>query len=192
MDRATDERWREALKKKGQQVVRQQLDCRPGPPTELLYDIVDEPPYPTRAYCEAWCRGMPAKSVGMSGTGAMVVIMSILVVVCVFRGALSLSSADVNWLSSSDEPYHSGQSAPQPAAAPHAASASSGAASSSDTSLGNTATQNSSVISTQSQGSIRSGCTAVSNAGNQATVETRAPCSKLGQPFVQRSSGSGG
>jgi hypothetical protein len=186
MDRATDERWREALKKKGQQVVRQQLDCRPGPPSELLYDIVDEPPYPTRAYCEAWCRGAPAKSIGMSPAGAMVLISSILLIICVFRGAMSWSSADTNWLSATGAPYHSAQSAPKAVGGGGGRAASGGGGSSSGNAL-----QNSSLITTTQQGSILSGCTAVSSAGDQATVSSRGPCSKLGQPFLSKG-GSGG
>jgi hypothetical protein len=181
MDRATDERWREALEKKGQDAIRHKLDLRPGPPGELFYDIVDAPPYPDRAFCEAWCRGVPPRTGGMSRIGAMVVIMSILVVVCGLRAFTSSSKQDANWLSPTTSQYHPSAAA----AAPHG-----GGAGSSDDSIQNSAAQNSSVINTQQKASILPSCSSVSSAGTVATVHSAGACSKLGQPFKQ-GSGSG-
>jgi hypothetical protein len=204
MDRATDERWREALDKKGRGVVRQQLDLRPGPPSELFYDIVDEPPYPSREYCEAWCRDTPAKTGGISGSGVMVIIMSVLVLVCGLRAFAPFSKQDAgwlspdttqsrsttplpnaNWLSPDTTPYHPTAVAPPPSGG--------GSANSDDspqnTALQNQSAQNSSIISTQNQNTILPACTAVSSGGNLATVRSQKSCSQLGQPFAK---GSGG
>ena len=56
MDRATQERWCAALRRKGVAAVQAELDLHPGRPTDALFDMADAPPYPTRAFCEAWCR----------------------------------------------------------------------------------------------------------------------------------------
>jgi hypothetical protein len=194
MDRATVERWREALDKKGLDVVRQQLDLRPGRPDEVIYNIVDEPPYPDRAFCEDWCRGAPPPPTAMSGTGAMVVIMSVLVVVFALRAAMSFSSADVNWLAPNTGAFHPAQSAassmPRTGSAP-TASGSGGSASSSVTALQNSAAQNSSVVNTTEQGSMLPSCTSVSG-GTVTSVQSLPSCSKLGQPFMKKSSGPHG
>jgi hypothetical protein len=194
MDRATVERWRDALDKKGHDVVRKQLDLRPGHPGELVYNIVDEPPYPDRAFCEDWCRGAPPPPTAMSGTGAMVVIMTVLAVVFAFRAAMSFSTADPNWLTPNTGAFHPTQqsstsstpSIPIPSPAPMAG----GGAATSDSALQNTASQNSSVINTIQQNSVMMpSCTSVSSAGNRATVQALKSCSKLGQPFLKQSNG---
>jgi hypothetical protein len=182
MDRATVERWREALEQKGLNVVRQQLDLRPGPPNEVLYNIVDDPPYPDRAFCEDWCRGAPPPPVAMSGTGAMVVIMSILVVVFALRAFVSYGTADPNWLAPNAVPLHQ---TPMTGGALKTGGSGGGSASSTQ----NNSAQNGSVITTTEQGSMLPSCTSVSSGGNLATVQTQKACSKLGQPFVKQSSG---
>jgi hypothetical protein len=195
MDRNTEERWRTALQKQGQDAVRQRLDLRPGPQSELFYDIVDEPPYPDRAFCEAWCRGPTQRKSGISGAGVMVIIMSVLFVVCGLRAFTSSSKQDANWLAPNGAAFHH----PSPTAA-----SPTGAAGNSDTTIGfgavqNQATQNSSVINTQGQSSLLSGCTTVSSANNLATVQRLKPCSKLsaqvgmqGSTMGAGSSGSSG
>jgi hypothetical protein len=201
MDAADDERWREALAKKGKDVVRQKLDLRPGAPTELLYDVVDEPPYPDRAFCEAWCRDTLPKAGGISGSAVMVVIMSVLVLVCGLRAFAPFSKQDANWLSPDTTQSQSTTPLPNanwlsPDATPYhptqaAAPPPTGGATNSDDTLSNAALQNqatvnSSVISTQNQNSILPSCTAVSRAGNVASVQALPACSKLGQPFVKQ------
>jgi hypothetical protein len=183
MDRATVERWREALEKKGLDVVRHQLDLRPGRPDEVLYNIVDEPPYPDRAFCEDWCRGAPPPPTAISGTGAMVIIMSILVIVCVLRGFVSFSTADPDWLAPNSGTFHQASTA-APARQAGGSAGSAGPASS----IQNTAAQNGSVVNTTEQGSMLPSCTSVS-AGSIGSVQKLPSCSKLGQPFVKQSSG---
>jgi hypothetical protein len=175
MDRATEERWRAALKKKGMDAMRAELDLRPGRPTDPVYDIGDGPPYPTRAYCEEWCRGAPPPRMGPSGAAKMVIIMSILVVVCVIRALSSLSPADANWLSDNTVRYDYGKP-PAPR----------GGSSGSDDGIQNNATQNSSAIHAPNSVSTMPSCTSVASAGDLRTVNQLRPCDKLGKQSVQQ------
>jgi hypothetical protein len=175
MDRATEERWRAALKKKGIDAMRAELDLRPGRPTDPVYDIGDAPPYPTRAYCEEWCRGAPPPRLGPSGPATMVIIMSILVVVCVIRALTSLSPSDANWLSDNTVRYDYGKP-PVPR----------GGSSRSDDSIQNDATQNQSAIRMPNSVSTMPSCTSVASAGDLRTVNQLRPCDKLGKQSVQQ------
>ncbi len=47
--------WRTALQARGRDWVLSELNTRPGQPDDLLYDVVFEPPYPTREFCQRWC-----------------------------------------------------------------------------------------------------------------------------------------
>jgi hypothetical protein len=172
VDRATEERWCVALNEKGIDAVRVELDMRPGPATEVCYNIGDEPPYPTRAFCEEWCRGKPPRRMGLSGPTSMVVAMSLLVVVCIIRAIGSFSPSEKNWLSDNSVAYVR-EAVPTMRA-------------SSGSSMNQIA--NSDVITTSEQHTIRPACSAVSSAGDARTVQKLADCSKLGsQPGQQKS-----
>jgi len=47
--------WRNALQAKGRDWVLAELRTRPGQPQDILYDVVHEPPFPTREFCQRWC-----------------------------------------------------------------------------------------------------------------------------------------
>jgi hypothetical protein len=47
--------WRTALRAKGRDWVLSELRRRPGQPEDTLYDVVHEPPFPTREFCQRWC-----------------------------------------------------------------------------------------------------------------------------------------
>lgn len=47
--------WRNALQAKGRDWVLTELRTRPGQPQDILYDVVHEPPFPTREFCQRWC-----------------------------------------------------------------------------------------------------------------------------------------
>jgi hypothetical protein len=51
---ANAERWQEALRRLGKEEVWAKLSQRLGNPREPLYDIVYEPPFPTREFCQQW------------------------------------------------------------------------------------------------------------------------------------------
>ena len=55
MDALTELAWRNALKAKGREWVTSELRARPGRPDDALLDVVFEPPYPPRSFCEQWC-----------------------------------------------------------------------------------------------------------------------------------------
>jgi hypothetical protein len=169
MDRATEERWRTALKKKGLEVVQVELDMRPGRAGDICYDVGDEPPYPTRAFVENWCRGKPPKPFGPSGTTAMIIGMSLLFVVCIIRALSSFSPSEKDWLSDGAVPY-----------VREAVPTMRGSSASSDDTV-----QNSSVINSKQQPSIRAACNAVSSAGDGRTVQMLPECSKLGTGTTQ-------
>jgi hypothetical protein len=48
-------RWREAMNRMGRIAVEAELRSRPGRPTDRVLDIGNEPPYPTREFCQQWC-----------------------------------------------------------------------------------------------------------------------------------------
>ncbi len=168
MDRATEERWRAALKAKGMDVVQVELDLRPGRPEDLVYNVVDEPPYPTRAFCQNWCRGAPPPKFGPSGPTAMIVIMSVLIVVCVIRAITSYSPKEADWLSADQGTYHR-QEAP----------AMRGVLGGSDDTIQNTTMDNQGTDAATQMHTLMPGCSAVSSAGDTRTVHAAKPCSKL-------------
>jgi hypothetical protein len=47
--------WRTALQAKGRDWVLAELETRPGRPDDVVYDVVFEPPFPTREFCQRWC-----------------------------------------------------------------------------------------------------------------------------------------
>lgn len=55
MDAFAEATWRQALKAKGKDWVKAELQKRPGHPNDVVYDIVFEEPLPTRDFCLQWC-----------------------------------------------------------------------------------------------------------------------------------------
>jgi hypothetical protein len=175
MDLETEERWHAALEKRGKEEVRIELDLRPGRPEDLVFSIGDGPPYPTRAYCEAWYAGYRRKAIQISGTKAMVVITSLLTVVCIIWSISSASRQNEHWLSANVLPF---SRQPVPVVRPTMPV--------SDDTLGNSAIQNSDVITTQDKNTLLPACSAVAPAGNSATVSSLPPCNKLGARALQQ------
>jgi hypothetical protein len=177
MDRATDERWRAALEDRGMHVVRAELDSRPGRPGDLMYDYADGPPYPTRAFCEQWCRGAPPKRAGISGAGAMIIAMPVLIVVCIIQAISHFSPDETNWLSP-----HAGVFYRDETVIRHAGPAPS------DDSVKDSTIKNQSQIVTTETSSILAPCSSVSDAHDSHTVQLRKSCMKSGVPpsAVQR------
>jgi hypothetical protein len=197
MDRATEERWSTALEKRGLAVVRQELDLRPGKPGDVIYNVVDDPPYPTRAFCEAWCRGTPQETIALPTAGMMMAGASALIVVCIIKAITSWSPADANWLSDKAGQFHSSSSSSGLSGMGPGGGSGGGTGGSSDNSIQNTAavnaaTKNNSLISTQAQSSLLPSCTTVANAGNLATVTSVPACSKVGQPLTKPGGSSSG
>jgi hypothetical protein len=157
VDRATQERWNKALDKKGARMVQADLESQPGRPTDVVYDIGDQPPYPTRDYCARWALGDHRQSSGVARYVTMVTIFTLLFVVCVIQtiGSFSKTPHPPNY--------------PSPAPMPHGGSASA-----------ETGIRNDSVISTTDNDALIRDCSAVSASNATHTVNRRVACAKTG------------
>ena len=54
-DREDQKRWRQALQLVGRTSVQELLRKYPGLPSDPVYDLPLEPPYPPREFCHQWC-----------------------------------------------------------------------------------------------------------------------------------------
>jgi hypothetical protein len=82
MDALTEIAWRDALRAKGKEWVTSELRTRPGRPDDVLLDIVFEPPYPSRAFCEQWCAEQDNKIIHLSWQSYAAIATLVLFVVC--------------------------------------------------------------------------------------------------------------
>jgi len=112
MDRQTEQRWRAALQERGKDRVQAELELRPGGAEDLIYGLTDSPPYPTRGFCEAWVRGKPPPSFGLSGNTAVLIGFSLLAVACIAGAVGGLTRGGPG----QGRPAFSGGFAPPPAA----------------------------------------------------------------------------
>lgn len=85
MDRATEERWVKALERKGVKLMRAELDLTPGRPEDAVFDLGDAPPYPTRAFCAAWCSGQGSRTIRPHIYAAILTTIAALFVICVIQ-----------------------------------------------------------------------------------------------------------
>ncbi len=76
--------WRAALQAKGRDWVLAELHTRPGQPQDPVYDVVFEPPYPTRDFCQRWSVDEDNKYLRMAGSTK--IALCVLVVFVVFLG----------------------------------------------------------------------------------------------------------
>lgn len=79
--------WRAGLQARGRDWVLAELSRRAGQPDEPLYDVVYEPPYPTREFCQRWCVEDDNKILRMSGT-SKIAICTFIVLILVFGMAV--------------------------------------------------------------------------------------------------------
>lgn len=85
MDDRTETAWRAALQQRGREWVVSQLRTRPGRPDDIVYDVVYEAPYPTRAFCVQWCAEQDNKIVRLSWHTYAAIFMLLLVIVCFWQ-----------------------------------------------------------------------------------------------------------
>ena len=52
---ANAERWTAAMERMGKPAVQAEMARRPPHPGDRIYDIVHEPPHPSREFCQQWC-----------------------------------------------------------------------------------------------------------------------------------------
>ncbi len=82
MDALTELAWRKALMTRGKEWVTSELRSRPGRADDVLFDVVFEPPYPTRSFCEQWCAEQDNKIFHLSWHSYAAIAMLILFVIC--------------------------------------------------------------------------------------------------------------
>jgi len=82
MDDRTETVWRKALGERGKDWVMAQLHTRPGRPDDVVFDVVFQPPYPTRAFCQIWCGEQDNRLFRMSWHSYAAIAMLFLFIVC--------------------------------------------------------------------------------------------------------------
>lgn len=92
MNELTETAWRQALKAKGRDWVRAELQKRPGHPEDAVYDIVFEEPFPTRDFCQQWCAEEENKLFHMSWYAGAVLVAFFVTVCCCVAAMRGLSS----------------------------------------------------------------------------------------------------
>jgi len=85
MDDRMEIAWRAALQERGKEWVVSQLRTRPGRPDDIVYDVVFEAPYPTRAFCVQWCAEQDNKIFRLSWHVYAATFMLLLVIVCCWQ-----------------------------------------------------------------------------------------------------------
>ena len=89
MDDRTETVWRAGLQERGKEWVLSELRTRPGRPDDVIYDVVFEAPYPTRAFCVQWCAEQDNKLFSMSWHSYAAIAMLLLFVVCFCQAVAS-------------------------------------------------------------------------------------------------------
>lgn len=89
MDNQTETAWRAGLQERGKEWVLSELRTRPGRPDDVVYDVVFEAPYPTRAFCVQWCAEQDNKLFRMSWHSYAAIAMLLLFVVCFCQAVAS-------------------------------------------------------------------------------------------------------
>ena len=102
MSTADEEVWRQALQRRGRDWVLRELNLRPGQPDDAVYDVVFEEPYPTRAFCRAWCAEQDNQLPVISGH-----TIAILVAVVVLVGLTTMAVSSLSNLPTSRQQYES-------------------------------------------------------------------------------------
>lgn len=76
--------WRAALQAKGRDWVLAELRTRPGQPQDILYDVVYEPPHPTREFCQRWSVEEDNRFLNVAASTKAA--LCVLVILCLFLG----------------------------------------------------------------------------------------------------------
>ena len=95
MDNLTETAWRAALQQRGKEWVQSELRTRPGRPDDVVYDVVYEAPYPTRAFCMQWCAQQDNKLLRMSWHSYAAIAMLLLFIVCFCQAVGSWNHREV-------------------------------------------------------------------------------------------------
>jgi hypothetical protein len=136
MDALTELAWRDALRAKGKEWVASELRTRPGRPDDVLFDVVFEPPFPTRAFCEQWCAEQDNRIFRMSWQSYAAIAALVLFIICFWQAVgrwndHALVAARENYAPAAVQPERTGGSGsdfsvslPQPYSPPNSSSSS--------------------------------------------------------------------
>ena len=94
MDPETE--WRKALQARGRERIRAELETRAGAPDDVVLDVVYEPPYPTREFCQRWCAEQDNRMFHLSGYSKAALIALLLLTTFVIKAVVSWNSLPVN------------------------------------------------------------------------------------------------
>src|SRR5579863_5583466 len=111
MDDRTETAWRKALGVRGKDWVMAELRMRPGRPEDVVFDVVFEPPYPTRAFCLSWCGEQDNRIIRLSWHSYAAIAMMLLFVICFCQAVASWNDHALVAARQSDAPM---SEAPQP------------------------------------------------------------------------------
>jgi hypothetical protein len=89
------ERWCSAMERMGKETVQAELARRPAYPGERILDIVHEPPYPTREFCQQWCTEQDNVVLRFSKSTAIILTLVVVIAGCLVQ-VFSGSSAPPN------------------------------------------------------------------------------------------------
>ena len=177
MDRRTEERWRTELQSRGKAAIQAELELVPGQPADLVYTIGDGPPFPSRAFCEAWVRGKPPRPIGLSGNTAVLIGASLLAIACIAGAVSGFMGGDQR-----------GANAPSAAAPrPSLLSGAGGGNGPPDD-----AVRNAAKVPVAGDQTILPSCTNVSKSGDVRTVQSQRPCRPPGPASALNQNQSGG
>jgi hypothetical protein len=96
MDDRTETAWRAGLQQRGKEWVLSELRTRPGRADDVVYDVVFEAPYPTRAFCVQWCAEQDNKIFRLSWHSYAAIAMLLLVIVCFFQAVGSWNAHELS------------------------------------------------------------------------------------------------
>jgi len=85
-------RWRKAMETMGRISVEATLRRRPGRSYEPVLDIVDEPPYPSREFCERWCIEQDNVILPLTPKTAVIVLLFGAVAACLWAAVSNIST----------------------------------------------------------------------------------------------------
>jgi hypothetical protein len=79
------ERWCTAMERMGKEAVQAELTRRPAYPGERILDIVHEPPYPTREFCQQWCTEQDNVVLRFSKSTAIILALVVVIAGCLVQ-----------------------------------------------------------------------------------------------------------
>jgi hypothetical protein len=80
MSDAEEKIWRAALQLRGRTWVRHALNSRHGQPGDPVFDVVFEPPYPTREFVQRWCSERGNEGFALSGHAKVLIAAALLLI----------------------------------------------------------------------------------------------------------------